>query len=324
MMLPTWSAAAVAIAVFSTATDARHNNFRAPFQRPVPSAQERLQGPASTYANLSPAECRKRLSESPWAASFRSVGPHNGVAHPLRIVAPLHGVNFQVPPDSVSYGVLDCRQALLWSELAPLMARHGIESIRIDNFYRNRARVGRGRKSQHAYALAADVVSVTFAPPRNEAESGDEKGPGFRPPSAEPEAQLPGQSATTTAKDEASDGQDAALPLNAHPADPSDDESARPQNDAEAVTRLGYGEADVERDFLGEIGKPVCGPKARIEARPDSDWQQIARAVRLRNLVCEWGRMGAFHHILTPNYDRAHQNHLHLDLQRDNEWFSLR
>lgn len=318
-MVPLWSAAVVVIGLLSAKAAHLPTEVRASFQLPVPSAQQRLQGPASTYANLSPAECRKRLRESPWAASFRVVGPHNGVASPLRIIAPLHGVTFQVPPDTVSYGVLDCRQALLWIELAPVMARHGVEGIRIDNFYRNRARVQRGRKSQHAYALAADVVSVTFSP-----RQGEKAALAREEPLADPEGQAQAQEQMGGAEGEPSELHGWARRLPGSDSSELRDEATRSQKDAAEGLRIGYGEADVEDDFLGELGKPVCGPEARIVPRPDSDWEQIARALRLRDLVCEWGRMGAFHHILTPNYDRAHRNHLHLDLQRDGRWFSLR
>lgn len=32
-------------------------------------------------------------------------------------------------------------------------------------------------------------------------------------------------------------------------------------------------------------------------------------------LVCELARGGLFHTVLTPDHDRAHYNHLHLDLK---------
>jgi hypothetical protein len=37
----------------------------------------------------------------------------------------------------------------------------------------------------------------------------------------------------------------------------------------------------------------------------------------LRNIVCAAARAGLFHHVLTPNYDAAHRDHLHLDIKRD-------
>jgi hypothetical protein len=37
----------------------------------------------------------------------------------------------------------------------------------------------------------------------------------------------------------------------------------------------------------------------------------------LRNIVCAIARTGFFHHMLTPNYNQAHENHLHFDIKRD-------
>jgi hypothetical protein len=65
----------------------------------------------------------------------------------------------------------------------------------------------------------------------------------------------------------------------------------------------------VEHDWHGERGKPPCGPEAEIT--PSSE-----EATLLRSLVCEVARQGLFHHLLTPNYDAAHRNHLHFDIKR--------
>lgn len=65
----------------------------------------------------------------------------------------------------------------------------------------------------------------------------------------------------------------------------------------------------VEHDWHGAIGRPACGP----ESNPDAPSEQT---VALRNLVCDLGRAGVFHHLLTPNFDAAHRDHLHLDIQR--------
>lgn len=236
----------------------------APFQQPIPAVEVLLKGPASSYGNLAPAECNRRLSAAAGHEAFVKVGPSNGIAAPYRVVGPILGVNFIVPPKKSPFGVLDCRQALLWLELAPILVSHGVVSVQIDNFYRNHARVRPGRKSQHAYGLAADVTAIVFGP----------------------------LSEPTTSKT------GAAIPD-------------------------GSGRADVEDDFLGQLGQAVCGPEARIIPKSDSDVAQLARATRMRNLVCDLARRGAFHHILTPNYNQAHRNHLHLDLQRDNKWFSV-
>lgn len=68
-------------------------------------------------------------------------------------------------------------------------------------------------------------------------------------------------------------------------------------------------ELNVERDYHGEIGQPSCGPEAVLTEATDN-------AVKLRNLVCDIARAGLFHFILTPNYDAAHHDHVHLDIKR--------
>ncbi|HEU5075628.1 MAG TPA: extensin family protein [Polyangiaceae bacterium] len=75
--------------------------------------------------------------------------------------------------------------------------------------------------------------------------------------------------------------------------------------------KLGDGRLlDVERDFAGELGTPVCGPDSRLVG-------ETAEAVALRNLVCDVARSGLFHYMLTPNHDQAHHDHLHVDIKRN-------
>ncbi len=248
-MIPVWSSALIAL---SLAVSAAHSPAtpRHDFHQVVPDVATRTQGAATRFANLSVGECRQQLKlTGKLGKAFKKVGRRNGIALPLRFVGPLGEVTFRVPPPKVNYGMIDCRQALLWIQLLPTLEEHQVASIRIDNFYRNRARLGRGKKSQHAYALAADVVSVTLK-----------------------------------------DGR----------------------------------ELNVLDDFFGKRGEPPCGPQAQIHPPTGATQEQIEESILLRNLVCEWGRAGAFHHILTPNYNKAHENHLHLDIKRGNRWFSLK
>jgi hypothetical protein len=65
----------------------------------------------------------------------------------------------------------------------------------------------------------------------------------------------------------------------------------------------------VEPDWHAPIGGTPCGPDAVLE-------DPTPAAVALRNVVCELARRGVFHHMLTPGYDAAHKNHLHLDIKR--------
>lgn len=248
-MTPVWSSALVALSV-ATGVALSPDTQRHPFHEPLPSVEDRAKGPASRFADLSPAECKKQLRlTGDLGKAFAPQGPSNGIATPLRMVGPLGDVAFQVPPPKTMFGLLDCRQALLWIQLSPLLEKHKIAQIRIDNFYRDGARINRrGKKSQHSYGLAADVVALRLE-----------------------------------------DGR----------------------------------ELEVLTDFLGRPGEPPCGPKAGIYPQEDTTAEQVEEAIVLRNFVCELARTGAFHHILTPNHDKAHENHLHLDLKRDNKWFSV-
>jgi hypothetical protein len=66
----------------------------------------------------------------------------------------------------------------------------------------------------------------------------------------------------------------------------------------------------VERDWHGAIGNPPCGPESSLREPTDE-------AIRLRNLLCAIAATKLLDTILTPNYDAAHHDHLHLDLRRD-------
>jgi hypothetical protein len=73
----------------------------------------------------------------------------------------------------------------------------------------------------------------------------------------------------------------------------------------------------VLRDFKGRRGAPVCGSRAAPGATP------AARA--LRDIVCRAAERHLFHVMLTPNHDRDHRNHFHLELRPDGvEWLYLR
>ena len=209
------------------------------FQAPVPGTAELLKGTASELSNLSPAACRRRLRRLtvPFERNRRA---YSGVATPLSVAPQFPGIALRAPQGK--FGVLDCRLALTLHSIFPLLAKHDVKSLRIDNFYRNRARLpGRKKPSQHSYGLAADVVSFTL-------KNGDV--------------------------------------------------------------------LDIETDWGGKIGDEPCGPKASVV--PETD-----KGVRLRNLYCDVARHGFFHHMLSPNHNRAHRNHLHLDIKRGNRWYSI-
>ena len=85
--------------------------------------------------------------------------------------------------------------------------------------------------------------------------------------------------------------------------------------DVVALVRTDGRVVPVEGSWGAEIGQDPCGPSALMrDAREE--------VLFMRNAICALARGGAFHHILTPSSDRAHHNHIHLDIQRDarNRW----
>jgi len=162
-------------------------------------------------------------------------GPTPGIATPVRLTGPLHGVTFRAPGRGSVFGVLDCRLVLALEELARVLERHAVAAIQIDNTYRPRARLpGNRKRSQHSYGLAADIRVIELA-----------------------------------------DGR-----------------------------RL-----SVEQDWDGWLGGPACGPGSAPAAPSDE-------TVALRNIVCAVAASAIFHHLLTPNFNAAHRDHLHFDIKR--------
>lgn len=123
---------------------------------PLPTPVTRT-SKASRLANLSPQQCRRELARRKLAVT--PVKGFAGVASPLRMTGEIAGVRFVAPGRRSPYGVLDCRLALALAELGPILLRHGIVEVRVDNMYRPRAHLpGKKKRSQHAYGLAIDVT----------------------------------------------------------------------------------------------------------------------------------------------------------------------
>jgi hypothetical protein len=71
---------------------------------------------------------------------------------------------------------------------------------------------------------------------------------------------------------------------------------------------------DVDRDFHGAIDAKTCGDGAAPRpATPD--------ALELRAILCEAVDRRLFNVVLTPNYNRPHHNHFHLEVTAGVKWF---
>jgi hypothetical protein len=86
--------------------------------------------------------------------------------------------------------------------------------------------------------------------------------------------------------------------------------------DAARFIRKDGTELDVLADFKGRRGSKSCGPKARKV--------KGAAALELREIVCAAVEQHLFTVVLTPNFNRAHRNHLHLEVTPNVKWFWVR
>ncbi len=86
--------------------------------------------------------------------------------------------------------------------------------------------------------------------------------------------------------------------------------------DAARFVRKDGTKLDVLDDFKGRRGSKTCGPKARKV--------KDASAAELREIVCAAVEQQLFTVVLTPNFNRAHRNHLHLEVTPNVKWFWVR
>lgn len=65
--------------------------------------------------------------------------------------------------------------------------------------------------------------------------------------------------------------------------------------------------------WTASLGSKTCGQGAReLKTRP---------AKELVSIVCEAADLRIFHYILTPHFDDAHADHLHLEIKPEVKWF---
>jgi hypothetical protein len=73
---------------------------------------------------------------------------------------------------------------------------------------------------------------------------------------------------------------------------------------------------DVDHDFAGAVGATTCGPRA---VQPST----VASA-ELRSIMCEAAEDHLFNVELSPNYNKKHKNHFHLEVTANVRWFLVR
>jgi hypothetical protein len=75
---------------------------------------------------------------------------------------------------------------------------------------------------------------------------------------------------------------------------------------------------EIERSWVAAIGRPPCGSGASPIVPSTDDARMV------REVVCAAAGKHLFTSVLTPNYDRAHKNHVHLELTPEVAWHLVR
>lgn len=129
-----------------------------PFHAPVPRIN--AAAPAIRYANLTPSQCRKELRSRKLPVTFEKKA-QRGIANAIRVTGDFNGVRIISAPAPSPFGLLDCRLALAMDDLTKVLASFGITQIYVGSMYRKGAKIShRGKKSQHGYGLAMDILSM--------------------------------------------------------------------------------------------------------------------------------------------------------------------
>jgi hypothetical protein len=84
--------------------------------------------------------------------------------------------------------------------------------------------------------------------------------------------------------------------------------------DAGRFTKKDGSVLDVVKDFHGKIGDPTCGDNAGPHPVTDN-------ATELRTILCDTVAAHLFNVVLTPNFNRPHHNHFHLEVMANVKWF---
>lgn len=218
--------------------------------KPKPGAHPRLAvpdeppaTPAFRYAQLDADACLAELDarDIPYKRETAA-----GVANPVRLTGPLHGVTFKtdVPEKqraTTPWEIGDCALVLAMDDFAKILETHDVVEVRHYSMYRAPGKTWPEHKVgiQHIGGTALDAARFV-------------------------------------------------------------------KSDGDTL--------DVLKDFHGAIGARTCGDGA-------APHPATAKAVELREILCDAVEQHLFNVVLTPDYNRPHKNHFHLEVMRGVKWF---
>jgi len=116
--------------------------------------------PAYRYARLSQADCEAALATRKIAFVRETA---NGVAQPVRLTGPLHGVTFhasvaKADRATTPYEIGDCRLVLALDDFAAILAGHGVVEVVHYSMYRPLRGADAVATTKHNAALAIDAA----------------------------------------------------------------------------------------------------------------------------------------------------------------------
>ena len=247
--------------------------------------------PAARYANLGSEACLQELARR--SIKFERVAEARGVVTPVRVLDGVGGVVYRTAQSRAKraqspWDVFDCRVVLALDDFSAILRKHGVDEAIIFSGWRPPPKSWPADKItvRHPAGMAVDIGQLGRPVPD---------------PS-------PVQPATMA-------GPAAASPPPAPKPEPAASADAKAQKGAASRAREWL---DFEKDFGGRVGAETCGPKADPVGPPTS-----ARG-ELRAIVCELAAARIFTSILTPNYNQAHHNHMHVDLTPKVRWRIVR
>lgn len=338
--LPRCLTAALALASASTLPTAA-SAFSPYLVVPDPAVAEA--SPAYRYANMTDAEALAEVDRR--GILYTRLTDVPGVRAPIRLTGRLHGVNVHssLPPEqrvTSAFEILDARLALALDDFCALLERHEIDEITHFTMYRpNVAAPIHGPADELARApgkpagarprpepskpKALPIVPSlgkggldrgkppALGPSASKQKAGDAPKPEpiVKKPLAKPATPSRPIAAKKIAKRDVSQSglhqTTWAAPGTRHPAGLAIDVGLLRKRDGRWL--------NIARDFHGKVGAKTCGDGAPM---PESEG-----AKELRAIVCESAALGLFTYVLTPDYNAAHADHLHMEIKPGVKWF---
>lgn len=319
-----------------------------PFLYTPPDAVREASG-AFRYANMTVEEALAELDKRGVPYAFAEAIP--GVVAPIRLTGPLHGVELHssLPPEQRSesvFEILDARLALALDDFCALLERHDVVELVHYTMYRpNGPKPGEQGVAKRRDESPRDKEAPLSQRSRARADEGrDRKAQHVKTQKTQKKTRKRGLGKGAQRKKNSAFSEPSRLKQKASSAkDPAKKASASKRKGKKKKGRVpedvlkptwsapgtrhpaglaidvgGFRKRDgrwlsVGHHFEGRLGTKTCGPGTH---EPRS-----AEGRELRAIICEAAELGLFTYVLTPNFDKWHADHFHMEIRGDVKWF---